>query len=93
MSIFTRHPYEQGVSYYEHLDFAAGIAWRLFRSALAFAIHALLPFITIKRHLDLEATSAFLLQRNRYIEAAALNPVTVGLDSRSDGPDLNTSAA
>lgn len=71
MNILTDHPHAQGVSYFEHTAFAMGIAWRLLRSVLAFALHALLPFITIERQFDLEATSAFLLERNDFIEAAA----------------------
>lgn len=50
-----------------------GIAWRLLASLVAFALHALLPFITIERRFDLEATSAFLLERNHFIETAAAN--------------------
>ena len=73
MTIFTEHPHAQGVSYFEHWAFAIGIAWRLTRSVLAFLLHALLPFITIDRQFDLEATSAFLLDRNAFIEAAAAN--------------------
>jgi len=71
MTIFTEHPHAQGVTYLEHWGFAIGIAWRLFRSVLAFSLHALLPFITIDRQFDLEATSAFLLERNNFIESAA----------------------
>lgn len=71
MNVFTNHPHAQGVSYFEHLDFAIGIAWRLLLSVLSFALHALLPFVTIQRRFDLEATSAFLLERNRFIESAA----------------------
>lgn len=71
MKAFTEHPHEQGVTYVEHWSFAMGIAWRLLRSVLAFALHASLPFITIERHFDLEATSAFLLERNEFIETAA----------------------
>ena len=71
MTIFTGHPHAQGVTYFEHWAFAIGIAWRLLRSVLAFSLHALLPFITIDRQLDLEATSAFLLERNDFIETAA----------------------
>lgn len=71
MTIFTEHPHAQGVSYLEHWGFAMGIAWRLLRSVVAFALHALLPCITIERQLDLEATSAFLLERNAFIETAA----------------------
>lgn len=71
MTVFTEHPHAQGVTYFEHWGFAIGIAWRLFRSVLAFSLHALLPFITIDRQFDLEATSAFLLERNDFIETAA----------------------
>ena len=71
MKIFTQHPYEQGITYSEHLIFAMNIAWRLFRSVLAFAMHGVLPCIGIEKELDLEATSAFLLGRNDYIETAA----------------------
>ena len=71
MNLFTQHPHDQGVSYFEHLDFALGIAWRLLCSVIAFAVHAVLPFIGIDRKLDLESTSAFLLERNRFIECAA----------------------
>jgi len=71
MTVFTQHPHEQGISYIAHWTFAMGIAWRLLRSVIAFAVHAMLPFITIDRHFDLEATSAYLLQRNVFIEAAA----------------------
>ena len=71
MTIFDRHPNEQELSYVEHLDFAMGIAWRLLRSVVAFTIHALLPWTTIEKQLDLEATSDFVLERNDFIEAAA----------------------
>lgn len=74
MTIFTQHPHDQGISYFEHWGFAMGIAWRLFRSFLAFAFHALMPWITIEKQLDLEATSAFLLERNDFIETAAGKP-------------------
>ena len=71
MNVLTDHPHAQGVTYFEHWAFAIGIAWRLLRSVIAFTIHALLPFITIDRQFDLEATSAFLLERNHFIETAA----------------------
>lgn len=71
MTIFTQHPHDQGISYFQHWVFAMGIAWRLLRSATAFAVHAALPCITIDKQLDLEATSAYLLTRNDFIEAAA----------------------
>lgn len=78
MTIFTEHPHDQGISYFEHWGFAMGIAWRLFRSVLAFAIHALMPWITIERKFDLEATSVYLLERNNFIETAANQPATNG---------------
>lgn len=71
MNVFTMHPHGQGVTYFEHWTFAMGIAWRLFSSVLAFALHAILPLISIEPRLDLEATSAFLLERNQFIETAA----------------------
>lgn len=71
MIVFTQHPHAQGLTYLEHWDFAMGIAWRLLRSVAAFAIHALLPCIRIETQLDLEAASAFLLERNAFVEAAA----------------------
>ena len=72
MTIFTHHPNEQGISYFEHWCFALGIAYRLLRSVLAFAMHGLMPWITIEKRLDLEATSAYLLERNDFIETAAI---------------------
>ena len=75
MNILARHPHEQGVTYIEHWTFAMGIAWRLFSSVLAFAFHAMLPFIPIEPRLDLEATSAFLLERNHFIETAAASAI------------------
>ena len=71
MNKFTDHPHAQGVTYFEHWIFAMGIAWRLLASVFSFAIHALLPWITIQRRFDLEATSAYLLERNHFIETAA----------------------
>lgn len=71
MNIFTRHPMEQGFAYGEHLAFAMGIAGRLLRSVLAFALHAVLPFIPIEPQLDLEATAAFLEAMNRWIAATS----------------------
>jgi hypothetical protein len=70
MNFLTRHPHIQGISYFEHWEFAMGIAWRLLRCVVAFAIHALIPPIRIEKKLDLEATSVYLLQRNSFIEAA-----------------------
>jgi hypothetical protein len=70
MNPFTAHPNRQGVTYAAHWVFAMGIAYRLLASVAAFALHALLPSISIDPRLDLEATAAFLAERNRWIENA-----------------------
>ena len=70
MNSFTAHPHRQGVTYFEHWRFAIGIACRLLASVVAFAAHAILPSISIKPDLDLEATAAYLAERNRWIETA-----------------------
>ena len=71
MNPFTRHTKQQGITYWQHWCFAMSVAWRLFHSVSAFALHALFPFIEIERRLDLEATSAFLLEQNDWIENAS----------------------
>ena len=71
MNALTRHPKKQGITYFEHLVFAIGVAWRLSSSVAIFVLHALLPNVSIEPRLDLEATSAFLLERNHFIETAA----------------------
>lgn len=73
MNPFTRHPRRQGVTYAEHWRFAALIACRLMKSVAVFGVHAVLPFVSIPRELDLESTAAFLLGCNRWIESAAAN--------------------
>ena len=73
MKPFTDHPHKQGVTYFEHWGFAMGIAWRLFSSVIAFALHAMLPFICIEPRFDLEVTASFLEERNHFIETAAAN--------------------
>ena len=70
MNPFTSHTQQQGVTYLEHGRFAMGIAYRLFISMVAFAVHAILPFIPIKPEHDLEATVAYLNERNDWIESA-----------------------
>jgi hypothetical protein len=75
MNPFTEHTQQQGVGYVEHACFALGIALRLLRSVVAFAVHAVFPFIGIERRLDLEATADFLRQRNAWIEGAAARSV------------------
>lgn len=70
MNPFTAHPQEQGVSYVEHYHFAMGIACRLLSSVFVFALHAILPCIPIAPHHDLEKVTAFLVERNQWIENA-----------------------
>ena len=69
MNPFTEHPQQQGITYVEHWYFAMGIAYRLLTSVVAFALHAILPRIPITSRLDLEATTDYLLERNRCIES------------------------
>ena len=68
MNPLTRHPRKQGVTYLEHWCFAMGIAYRLLCSVVAFALHAMLPFIPIEPRLDLEATAGYLQERNHWID-------------------------
>lgn len=68
MNIFNKHPQQQGLNYIEHLNFAMGIALRLFSTVTAFTLHAIFPFIDIKRRLDLEETANFIQERNKWIE-------------------------
>jgi len=70
MNPFIHHPHQQGVTYTEHMGFAMGIALRLLSTVIAFAAHAVFPFIDIRRSLDLEATADFINERNEWIESA-----------------------
>jgi Family of unknown function (DUF6356) len=71
MNPLTAHPHRQGIDYVEHWLFAMGIALRLLSSVVAFALHAILPFLPIAPRLDLEATAAYLAERNRWIGSTA----------------------
>lgn len=68
MNVFTEHPAQQGITYREHFDFALGIAIRLLFSVMAFSLHAVFPFIGIRRSLDLEAMTEYMQKQNRWIE-------------------------
>lgn len=68
MNIFTEHPNQQGISYFEHMVFALNIATRLLNSVIAFTLHGIFPFIDIKKTLDLEETARFIQQQNQWIE-------------------------
>lgn len=69
MNPFTAHTQRQGVTYIAHWFFAMGIAYRLTISVVAFALHAIFPFIDIAQRHDLEATMAYLNERNDWIES------------------------
>ena len=89
MNPFTAHPQEQGVSYTEHYHFAMGIACRLLISVVAFALHAILPCIPIAPRHDLEKTTAFLMERNQWIESAKVSTHTdVHPDIGTVGPAM-----
>ena len=68
MKIFTEHTQNQGVTYLEHMGFAIGIAARLANTVVAFTLHAIFPFIDIKKELDLEETAKFIDLQNNWIE-------------------------
>lgn len=68
MNLFTQHTQQQGVTYLEHGVFAMSIAVRLFISVIAFALHAIFPFIYIRKELDLEAIAQFIEEKNNWIE-------------------------
>ena len=87
MNPLTIHPQKQGVTYWEHWNFAMGIAFRLLISVMAFAMHAILPFISIEPSLDLEATSAFLAERNHWIGTAKEMQHSFLADHRSQAFD------
>jgi len=70
MNPFISHPHHQGITYWAHFFFAMGIAFRLVQSVLAFATHAVFPFIGIDRSLDLEETIRFLEEQNDWIEGS-----------------------
>ena len=87
MNPFTTHTQAQGVTYVEHADFAMGIALRLMISVIAFALHAIFPFIDIAKRHDLEATMAYLNERNEWIESQE-KPISI-----REQPDFSGSEA
>ncbi len=92
MNPFRNHPQKRGISYSEHLVFALGIASRLFKSVIAFALHALFPFIGFKQTLDLEKTSSFIQDRNSWIEKAKQNkqaePIKTPIEYKIEGLNI-----
>lgn len=73
MNPFTLHTKQHGVSYLEHMVFAIGISYRLWRSVFAFMMHAVFPFLKIDADVDLESTSEFIEERNHWIESKKRN--------------------
>ena len=69
-NVLAAHPHRQGLTYLEHWLFVMRIAGRLLATVVAFAVHAMLPFIHIEPRLDLESTTVFLLERKRWIESS-----------------------
>jgi hypothetical protein len=74
MTSITAHLRQQELTYFEHWRFAMRVACRLSASVLAFALHAMFPSIPIARRRDLEATAAYLAERNRWLEAGKGRP-------------------
>ncbi len=97
MNPFTTHPQQQGITYLEHWCFAMGTAYRLLNSVVAFAVHALFPFISIEPELDLEATAAYIQDRNECIETAKEGDTghsSLGLNNNDiGGTNMNTDSA
>lgn len=82
MNPFNAHPHAQGITYWSHFAFAMGIALRLLHSVVAFATHAVFPFIGIDRSLDLTETSRYLQERNHWIEGSkqGVAPISSAVD-------------
>lgn len=82
MNPFIIHTQQQGVSYLEHMLFAVGIAYRLWRSVVAFTLHAIFPFFNIKEDVDLESTAAFIVECNHWIELKKSNGAKRSLEKQ-----------
>ena len=44
MSIFSEHPNSVGETYWEHMRYACGKSWFIFKVAVIIFIHAIFPF-------------------------------------------------
>jgi len=63
---FTKHPRENAYeTWWQHCQFAIGVGIRLVFTAIVFVIHAVFPFVTIPRWLNLEDTIVFLERENQ----------------------------
>ncbi len=47
-NIFTQHPNEVGLTYFQHFIFAWSIVYKMIKGALACSIHAFFPFLFIE---------------------------------------------
>lgn len=45
MSIFTKHPNEVGLNYFQHMLFAFSIVFKLVYAGFACSVHAFFPFL------------------------------------------------
>lgn len=45
MSLFTKHPNEVGMNYFQHMLFAFSIVCKLIYASFACTVHAFLPFL------------------------------------------------
>ena len=65
MNLFIKHPRENAnETWWQHCQFAIGVAIRLIFTSIMFIIHALFPFIGIPRWLNIEDTIGFLEKEN-----------------------------
>ena len=44
MSMFHKHPHENGMTYREHFVFAMRVGWRMTFAGIACMFHAIIPF-------------------------------------------------
>ena len=68
LRLFTKHPAENGKTWWEHAVFAASISFRMAKSSCWFMLHGLMPFIPMPSHCNLESMSDFLLEKNKQVE-------------------------
>ena len=69
LNIFNRHPHMVAhQTWWGHCKFATKIAIRLFFTCFMFIIHAIFPFLSIPKWLNLEESALFLLEENKEVE-------------------------
>ena len=90
MNPFTEHPKQQGITYSQHAVFAMTISARLLISVLAFATHAILPFISIDKTYDLQAMIDFLQRCNNWIAGSGSNTADVDSSKLEESRQLRS---